>query len=139
MSTTGPTVEGIDHVALDVADDEQAADWYERVLGLERLEAFRSWAEGAGPLVVSSDGGDTMLALFENDAGEYAPRHVAFRTDGPGLFEFVDALAAEPTVDVGGRDALVDHRLSYSVYVTDPDGHDLEVTTYDYEYVDDRT
>lgn len=138
MADSHPTVDHIDHVALDVADAEASAAWYSDLLGVAPLDGFASWAAGSGPLVISSDDGHTMLALFETDADEYAPRHIAFRTDGPGLLAFADRLADEPSVDCRGREAIVDHRLSWSIYFDDPDGHRLEITTYDYEYVAER-
>ena len=49
-------VEHIDHIALTVADVEVTLDWYERVLGAERLhyELFRT---GAIPIALLQVGG----------------------------------------------------------------------------------
>ena len=128
-------VDGIDHVALTVPDRGEAAEWYADVLGLERLEDYDLWADPGGPLVVSSDGGETMLALSAGSREEPELRHLAFRTDGEGFLTCVDRLAARPDVAVEGRGDVVDHDLSYSVYFEDPYGHRFEVTTYDYERV----
>jgi catechol 2,3-dioxygenase-like lactoylglutathione lyase family enzyme len=129
-------VDHIDHVALDVPNRYETAQWYEDVLGLTICDEYEMWAERGGPLVISSDGGHTMLALFEGSPGERKPRHIAFRTDGEGFLEFVNGLAEFSGVDAEGRADVVDHDLSFSVYFTDPAGYRLEVTTYEYDRVE---
>ena len=52
-------------------------------------------------------------------------RRVAFLMDGPAFVEFCQRPGME----------IVDHQKSWSVYFSDPYGHPLEVTTYDYDYV----
>lgn len=128
-------VDGIDHVALTVPDRHEAAEWYGDVLGLDSLDEYEMWADRGGPLVVSSDGGRTMLALFDGESGDSGPRHLAFRTDGAGFIEFLDRLGDLADVDAEGREDVVDHDLSFSVYFQDPYGHRFEVTTYDYDHV----
>jgi catechol 2,3-dioxygenase-like lactoylglutathione lyase family enzyme len=133
----------IDHVELFVPDRYEAAGWYERVLGLQILRECEEWAASGGPLMISSDGGSTKLALFE---GRPAPasgtltaafHRVAFRVSGGGFAEFLRRLpdlalrdSRQQTVTVA---SVVDHRQAYSIYFDDPYGHLLEVTTYDYE------
>lgn len=132
------SVEAIDHVELFVPDQRAAAAWYERVLGLEILPQFEHWAED-GPLMISSDGGTTMLALFRGEPPGERPlagfRRVAFRLRGPDFRAFVDDIEALGVVDAGGRrvvpDDVVDHGLARSIYFRDPWGHRLEVTTYE--------
>ena len=60
-------VEQIDHVELFVPDRYTAARWYEQVLGLRILPEHEHWAGPGGPLMISSDSGCTMLALFEGE------------------------------------------------------------------------
>src|SRR5688500_7472544 len=56
----------IDHVELFVPDRHEAAGWYQRILGLDVVPALQAWAaDPGGPLMMSSDGGSTKLALFE--------------------------------------------------------------------------
>jgi catechol-2,3-dioxygenase len=121
----------IDHVELFVPDQYEAANWYDRVLGLQILPECEPWAAGGGPLMISSDGGSTKLALFEGQPAASGPtaafRRVAFRVTAAG---FADFLTHNP--DLVTRDAVVDHQQAYSIYFDDPYGHHLEVTTYDY-------
>lgn len=131
----------IDHVELFVPDRYEAARWYAHTLGLQIVPECQPWAVEGGPLMISSDGGSTKLALFE---GQPAPSHqtsafrrVAFRVTGSGFADFLGRLP-----DLGLTDSrqhpvnassVVDHRQAYSIYFDDPYGHQLEVTTYDYE------
>ncbi|WP_318567379.1 VOC family protein [Salinigranum marinum] len=142
MSRDG-TVTGIDHVELFVADWDDAAAWYERVLGLAPDVSFEEWwATGRGPLVLSVDD-TTKLALFERETATrgqaVSPHRIAFQTDAAGFLSFVDRL---DTLDLTNRDGepvspadVVDHDLSYSLYFTDPDGNWLELTTNDHDTV----
>ena len=134
----------VDHVELFVPDRYEAASWYERALGLEIVEACRHWAENpSGPLMISSDGGVTKLALFTGQP--QGPREtsgfhrVAFAVDARGFVAFLERLSALQLKDHQGHqvhaDAVVDHQQAYSIYFADPYGHRLEVTTYDYEAV----
>ena len=83
----------LDHVHIRVPDRDEAAAWYAKHLGFEPVERFDFWAtdvEG-GPLQISSDGGATMLALFE--AGEGHPMvaqttGVAFSVDAETFISF---------------------------------------------------
>jgi catechol 2,3-dioxygenase-like lactoylglutathione lyase family enzyme len=122
----------IDHVELFVPDRYEAASWYERVLGLHIVPECEPWAVGGGPLMISSDGGSTKLALFEGapvaTSQTAAFRRVAFRVTAAGFAEF---LTRNP--DLVTKDAVVDHQQAYSVYFNDPWGHQLEVTTYEYD------
>ena len=123
-------LEGIDHVALTVRDVERSAAWYQEVLGLERRHR-EVW--GSHPAIVGV--GTTSLALFpvqgDDPAGPpgretICVRHVAFRVDRRN-FE-----AARATLGARGI-ALEeqDHQIAHSLYLLDPDGHQLEITTYD--------
>jgi catechol 2,3-dioxygenase-like lactoylglutathione lyase family enzyme len=123
-------LDGIDHIALTVADVPRSVGWYQATLGLERrYEA--AW--GDYPAVVCA--GETCLALFP--AGAEPPsappagagagmRHLAFRVDRANF-----AAAQQHLSRQGIRWHLEDHGIAYSIYFQDPDGHRLEITTYD--------
>ncbi len=134
-----------------VPDRQQAAEWYRAVLGLTALPAYERWAaDPQGPLMISSDGGKTKLALFQGRPsaprphGERPEKHleragfdrVAFRVGAASFKRFVDSLADLNLVDDRGRpvtvDAVADHTVALSIYFCDPFGHRLELTTYEY-------
>ena len=136
----------LDHVELYVPDRSAAAAWYARVLGLQALASHAAWATEQGPLMISADGGQTMIALFTGapvrpHARRSHPR-VAFRVDGTSFLRFVGCALEGPVHDASGAplDALtpIDHRGAFSVYFSDPWGHQLEVTTYDWRHVAER-
>jgi catechol 2,3-dioxygenase-like lactoylglutathione lyase family enzyme len=146
MTHEGFRVEQIDHVEVFVPDQYAAAAWYRRVLGLEILAEYEDWAPDGGPLMISSDGGRTMLALF---AGEPQGRHavvglrrVAFRVDAADFLQFLDRLERVPVYDAisapVGRADVVDHDRAFSIYFCDPYGNPYEVTTYEYAPVAQR-
>jgi catechol 2,3-dioxygenase-like lactoylglutathione lyase family enzyme len=120
----------IDHVAITVSDLARSLAWYRDVLGLERR-----FEEDWGDVPTMMCAGETCLALFPSDVGQPQPvnvretvsmRHVAFRVDRPN-FE----LAQERFRELNVEFEAADHGIAYSVYVADPDGHRIEITTYE--------
>ena len=133
----GPT---LDHVELFVPDRAKAAEWYARVLGCRAVPGTEQWAaDPQGPLMVSPDSGRTKLALFQGeprDGPATASFHrVAFRLAAPDWLAFVARLPSLGLQEIGGAARVVDHGAAWSVYFSDPDGHRLEVTTYEAETV----
>lgn len=136
----------IDHVELFVPDRYEAARWYEQVLGLKIVREFEHWAGPAGgPLMISSDGGSTMLALFtgppQGNREAVGIRRVAFRVSGEGFLQFLQRLPELSLTNGTGQtvtpEATVDHGRAFSIYFTDPSGNMLEITTYDFDLVAD--
>lgn len=132
----------IDHVELFVPDRHEAAGWYQRMLGLEIIPEYQDWAaDPGGPLMISSDEGSTKLALFQGQPQASRPtagfHRVAFRVKTGDFMEFLQQLSDRQLKDQHDRpvtsDSVVDHQKAYSVYFSDPYGHRLEVTTYEYE------
>lgn len=137
-------VDQIDHVELFVPDRYDAASWFVRVLGLHIMEAYEGWAEDPqGPLMISSDGGNTKLALFEGrpqGTRETAGFHlVAFRVSSSGFLSFLDRLADTEVFDTLGnrvtREDARDHQQAFSIYFCDPWGHRYEITSYEAEEI----
>ena len=95
--------------------------------------------------MISSDGGGTKLALFEGqpsgpvEARTAAFHRVAFSVTGAGFTEFLGRLSDLGLTGSNNRavtsESVVDHQQAYWIYFTDPYGHLLEVTTYDYDAV----
>lgn len=121
-------IEFLDHVALRVRDMEESARWYEKVLGLKKLQTVE-W----GPYPIFMVAGQTGIALFpaKTDQPENLPPgdwlkgdHYAFRVDREN-FEAAKAHFEEMGLDY----EFQDHYYFHSIYFTDPDGHRLELTT----------
>ncbi|MBC8144599.1 MAG: VOC family protein [bacterium] len=136
-------VQQIDHVEMFVTDREEAASWYQRVLGLEVVPEYKVWATDGGPLMTSTPEGNTKLALFVGAPQASRPtvgfHRVAFRVDGASYVEFLQTLDQLALIDRHEQpvtiESVVDHSLSFSIYFSDPYGHNLELTTYDHEIV----
>jgi catechol-2,3-dioxygenase len=136
-------VNQIDHVEVEVPDRLAAAHWYHAVLGFEICQEYEPWAKHErGPLMISTDGGKTKLALFEGQPqGAARPigiRRIAFRIGGDDFLKLIEQLDALSGNDTVHRSEITDHDLSFSVYFSDPYGNSLEVTTYDYEAVREK-
>ena len=146
-SDDGFRVDQIDHVELFVPDRNEAARWYGRILGLVVVPEYEQWAKHPqGPLMISSDGGSTKLALFQGTpqgSKETAGFHlVAFRVRAASFIRFLERLPDLDLTDPRGRrvtsDLVVDHGRAFSIYFSDPFGHRLELTTYDYKEISRR-
>jgi len=123
-------LEGIDHVAVGVRDVERSAKWYIEVLGFERLH------EGMWDGMPTFIGkGNTGLALFPASPNAKSTQgthrdirmlHLAFRASRENF------LAAQCELEKRGiKFEFQDHEISHSIYFRDPDGHQLEITTYE--------
>ena len=135
-------VEQIDHVELYVPDRRAAAQWYHDVLGLNIVAEYEQWADDPnGPLMIETKSGGTKLALFEGmptGSREMTGFHlVAFRVHSPSFLKFASLLPTLGLTNKQGQvvapDMIADHCKAFSVYFCDPYGHQLEITTYDYE------
>jgi catechol 2,3-dioxygenase-like lactoylglutathione lyase family enzyme len=111
-------LECLDHVGLTVADVGRSIRWYQEVLGLRRAHE-EAWGEF--PAVLEANG--SGVALFP---GTDPLRHVAFRTSRRGLEAAKAELAAR---GIGFEER--DYGVAWSVYMPDPDGHLVEITTYE--------
>lgn len=123
-------LERLDHVALTVSDVDSSVEWYRDVLGLEHVHE-EEW--GRNPAFLTA--GATGLALFPARGSDPPPKghpdglamwHLAFRADRRNF----DAARQE----LESRDisyTFSDHGLAHSIYFHDPDGHLVEITTYE--------
>lgn len=123
-------VQQIDHVAITVSDLERSRDWYRDVLGLARRHE-EEW--GDVPTMMCA--GETCVALFPSDGPDVekvnmnetvSMRHFAFRVDRAN-FEEAKRQFGERRIAFESAN----HGIAHSVYIHDPDGHRIEITTYD--------
>jgi catechol 2,3-dioxygenase-like lactoylglutathione lyase family enzyme len=133
-------VQQIDHVEVFVPDREAAAAWYDRVLGLALVPSAEAWARSPdGPLMISSDGGKTMVALFKGTPQRAAApigfSRLAFRVDAAAFLTFVGRWAGTGVDECGVPLRVSDHTTAFSAYFTDPWGNALELTTYEHQDV----
>lgn len=116
----------IDHVAITVTDLSRAAEWYEKVFRLEIVHKWKTtWMIGNDLI---------RLGLFLVSDGKPVPdlgkqiaiQHFAFHIDAVG-FIGIQSFLKELGIEYEGPE---DSGIAYSIFVNDPDGHQVEVTTY---------
>lgn len=120
--------EAIDHVALLVQDMPRAIQWYQDVLGMERRYQD-VWTGKRDPVVMAI--GDIQLALFLPAGAGYVPahdlnEHVALRVDHAN-FELTRHMLEARDIPF----KLWDHKICLSLYFFDPDGNQIEITTFE--------
>jgi catechol 2,3-dioxygenase-like lactoylglutathione lyase family enzyme len=122
---------GLDHVALTVRDQTISLEWYQRVLGMERRYEEANGADD--PVFVCA--GNACLALFPAQTPDplsvpgdtvMAMGHFAFRLDRANFERARVELAAR---QIPFR--FEDHTMAHSLYLSDPDGYRVELTTYE--------
>lgn len=118
----------LDHIAIKVKDLKASAEWYASVLGLKPLQ-FPEWGEYPIFMLANTSG----VALFPENLSdselEKAPRnlkidHFAFNVTGDN-FEKAKAKFEAIRLDY----TIENHHYFKSLYITDLDGHTVELTT----------
>lgn len=123
------TIQKVAHVVLKVRDLERSVAFYRDVLGFTEVARFRHGFNMAffslGEQhhdVALREVGDEPPAADKNAPGLY---HVAFK-----IGDDLDTLrAAKQELERMGVkiDAIRDHGVSHSIYLTDPDGNGIEL------------
>ena len=126
-------VERIDHIAFTARNLDGLAEWYKKVFRMERVYAD-VWADIAkgNPVVLCA--GDACVALFQVREGveprPVEPRdhneHFALKLDRAN-FEQAQRDLWELKIEF----RLSNHTVCDSLYFYDPEGHQIELTTYE--------
>lgn len=126
-AATAPAIRNVDHLHVFVADRVAAERWYQRVLGLTRVEKYAFWAADGGPLTLQNREDTVHIALFERPPQKNRAT-IAFGVGAGELAQW----HAHLTRELGQAPTVEDHQLSVSIYFSDPDGNPYEITTYEY-------
>ena len=117
----------LDHVSLNVRHREASIAWYREVLGLEQRNppGRDDWPVFLGPF-------GACIALFqaavespEREGESTGLRHLAFAV-GKDDLEQAQAHLRERGIDF----RFEDHGNAHSIYLEDPDGNVVELTSY---------
>ena len=121
-------ITGVDHVVLRVRDVERSVTWYGEHLGLtaERLD---EWRAGDAPFVSLRVDASTLVDLLVGEPDGTNVDHVAYVTDRDGFDRFVEAHRGE--IEMGPSALFGARGIGDGAYVRDPDGHRVEVRTYE--------
>ena len=128
MTDTGgmATVQGLDHIVLNVADAERSMRWYCDRLGLEPVR-YEEWKAGEAPFVSVRIDEATIIDLVEAERTGENLDHFALWVTGD-----VESIVAHPDVEVVSRAPRLFGARGWgsSVYVRDPDGNEVELRSY---------
>jgi catechol-2,3-dioxygenase len=120
------SIQRMDHVGINVTDLQRSADWYAKVLGFTIFHKWKTtWMMSRG---------DMHIGLFLRPAAKriddldhaLAITHFAYATDAKGFQEAQETLKKlgvpfDPPVDTG---------VAQSIYFSDPDGYQVEITSF---------
>lgn len=119
-------VTGIDHVAIRVTSLEASAKWYEANFGFRKIQEWKGvWMIGKGNVRIG-----LFLIVKPKPVDDLPSRlvieHYALGVSGDKFQAAIDQLRA------GGvkLTEVEDTGIAYSVFMSDPDGHQVELTTY---------
>ena len=118
----------LDHVAIRVKDLEVSAEWYKKVLGLQKYQ-LPEW----GPFPIFMLSGKSGIALFpanlddkkmDEQSKNIKIDHFAFNVTNEN---FEKAKTKYKELDL--KFTFQNHYYYHSIYTKDPDGHTVELTT----------
>ncbi len=116
----------LEHVAIRSINREQSAVWYEDVIGLERGLPPKNDRE---PILMMA--GETGIAIFQ---AKVERKEVDWKRQGISHFAFqvsaADFLNAQQYfIKLDIKFEFQDHHHVHSIYLKDPDGNIVELTT----------
>jgi|SwirhisoilCB2_FD_contig_31_31809079_length_1259_multi_2_in_0_out_0_1 catechol-2,3-dioxygenase len=120
------SIKALDHVALNITDLQRSANWYHDVFG---FEVFHKWNT---TWMIHRKGMKIGLFLRPNAASigdtdnKLAITHFAFVTSAHG---FADAQVRLKKLGIK-FDPPEDTGIAFSIFLSDPDGYQVEITTY---------
>jgi catechol 2,3-dioxygenase-like lactoylglutathione lyase family enzyme len=126
--TSNFSINFLDHVAIRVQDLEASAHWYQKVLGLVKFQP-EEWK----PFPIFLFAGQSGIALFPAKASDPEVNsvsknvkidHFAFNVDQANYVK-----AKQRFTDLAIPFTEENHHYFHSIYLKDPDGHTVELTT----------
>jgi catechol 2,3-dioxygenase-like lactoylglutathione lyase family enzyme len=130
------TIEALDHIVFDVRDVDTSADWYERVLGMKRVDATSADGEHRTSMTFGQNKinlrpiAASQESWFTGKVPTAGGQDFCFLTDTSP--EAVAAHFQSSGVDIELGPVTKSGALGpiCSVYVRDPDGNLIEVSSY---------
>lgn len=126
MSTFPFSLNSIDHVAIRSADMDRSVAWYSKVLGLTKVQP-KEWQPFPIFMMNKYFGVAIFPIKMEDDQPPKADKlidHFAHNVDNENLKK-----AQNYFTEIGIAFNFQDHHYYYSIYIQDPDGNKVELTT----------
>ena len=119
-------IDFIDHFAISVKNLQTSFDWYKKVFGFDMFHQWKTtWLIQLGQMKIGLFERPQAATIDDLD-NKIAFQHLAFHTSADGLLAALVELQ-NLSIQYEGPD---DTGVAYSVFLNDPDGHLLELTTY---------
>lgn len=116
----------LDHFAISVKNLQTSFDWYKSVFGFEMYHQWKTtWLIQLGEMKIGLFERPQATAIDDLDS-KIAFQHVAFHASPEAMLGAIVELQNLKIQYEGPEDTGV----AYSIFVNDPDGHLLEITTY---------
>lgn len=119
-------VEELDHVALNVTNLDRSYEWYQKVFGFAIFHKWNTtWMIHRGTMKIGLFLRPKAQSIGDTD-NKLAITHFAFVTTPD---EFKDAQSHLKKLGIK-FDPPEDTGIAYSIFLSDPDGYQVEITTY---------
>ena len=117
----------LDHVAINVKNLQITFDWYNRIFGFAIIHKWtHTWMIGNEVIKIGVFERPEASLLTGIDRNIIAIQHFAFLTD---RFGFDNAVAEIDKLGIP-HEPIEDTGIALSVFIADPDSHQVEITTY---------
>jgi catechol-2,3-dioxygenase len=116
----------IDHFAITVKNLQASFDWYKKVFAFEMFHQWKTtWLIQLGDMKIGLFERPQATAIDDLDS-KIAVQHLAFHLSADSFIESMIELN-NLKIEFDGPE---DTGVAYSLFVNDPDGHLIELTTY---------
>jgi catechol 2,3-dioxygenase-like lactoylglutathione lyase family enzyme len=119
--------ERLDHIAITVQNLERSISWYETILCMEQRFHYRDTTGKGRPTGMCS--GQACIVLFpapEEQAVAPLQGHIALKLDRKNFEQAQEHLRRQGTAF-----DFVEYKICHSLYFLDPDGYQIELSTYE--------
>jgi len=118
----------LDHVAIRVKDMKVSINWYTQVLGLKKYQ-LEKWGEFPIFILSGKSGVAIFPANLSHDKLNIESRNVKIDHFAFNVSKNEFEKAQKHFNSIGQAFEFQDHFYFHSIYLIDPDGHTVELTT----------
>lgn len=124
------SINTIDHMNIQVQNLEESKKFYSDVFGFSLKEEGVSTMTGK-PYAIIGQSGKLLLALVESSDRLHETRLNHFGINVPDFDKAIEVIKElkVPTGEYGDVDGVVEYPNSRSIYVIDPDGNEIELSS----------